>query len=308
MGVQTLKYGAFLVAGLVGAVLLIQGTGSVLTVPGSAAGGITFAASDSSAAPGTETSLPLALTGTSAPRTATRTAPPSGATTSETTSSAATSSKPASLKPASSGNAVTLARTTSAAAASSDGAVPEAHTQISDWSSAPTSTCPAAISGTTAGAPSDVSVNSIPGTNSDDMNSFATEYNAIRVANCLKPVPFANIRFSTCLEQRLFWMADDPSSNPYSAWGHTGTAKRSDGLPIVGCDGDLAGGSGYTGAMVADAWWDSSDHRASLYQPSFTGSTANVCIYFALTHGGYNNPGPNEPYSFTRAAAYWGSC
>jgi hypothetical protein len=29
-----------------------------------------------------------------------------------------------------------------------------------------------------------------------------------------------------------------------------------------------------------------------------------VCIYFAMTHGGV----PNEPYSFTRAAARWGGC
>ena len=180
------------------------------------------------------------------------------------------------------------------------------HTLISQETAAPS--CPANVTGSTAGAPGDVSVDDIPGTTSADINSFATEYNAIRVAACMKPVPLANIRFSSCLEQRLFWMADDPSSNPYSAWGHTGTAVRSDGVPIVGCDGDLAGGDGYTGATVADAWWDSLEHRASLYVPSYTGSNANICVYFALTHGGYNNPGPNEPYSFTRAAAYWATC
>jgi hypothetical protein len=106
----------------------------------------------------------------------------------------------------------------------------------------------------------------------------------------------------------MWWMADDPSTDSASAWGHTGTAVRSDGVPIVGCDGDLAGGSGYTAASVALAWWDSADHRASLYQPGFTGSVAGVCIAFAMSHGGVNVPAPNEPYSFTRAAAYWYNC
>jgi hypothetical protein len=106
----------------------------------------------------------------------------------------------------------------------------------------------------------------------------------------------------------MWWMADDPSTDSSSAWGHTGTAVRSDGVPIVGCDGDLAGGSGYTAASVADAWWVSPDHRASLFQPAFTGNVASVCIAFAMSHGGVNVPGPNEPYSFTRAAAYWYSC
>jgi hypothetical protein len=106
----------------------------------------------------------------------------------------------------------------------------------------------------------------------------------------------------------MWWMADDPSTNPLSAWGHTGTAVRSDGVPIVGCDGDLAGGSGYTGATVASAWWASSDHRTSLYAPLFTGNVAGVCIAFAMTHGGINVPAPNEPYTFVRAAAYWYNC
>jgi hypothetical protein len=106
----------------------------------------------------------------------------------------------------------------------------------------------------------------------------------------------------------MWWMADDPSTDSASAWGHTGTAVRSDGVPIVGCDGDLAGGSGYTAASVAEAWWDSADHRASLYQPAFTGNVAGVCIAFAMSHGGVNVPAPNEPYSFTRAAAYWYNC
>ena len=72
-------------------------------------------------------------------------------------------------------------------------------------------------------------------------------------------------------------------------------AHRSDGVPIVGCDGDIAIANGYSGATVAQAWWDSTDHRASLYQPAYKGSTADVCITFAMTHGGYNVPSPNEP-------------
>jgi hypothetical protein len=148
----------------------------------------------------------------------------------------------------------------------------------------------------------------VPGTNSADLASFAAQYNAIRVANCLQPIPFANIRYSSCLQQRMWWMADDPSTDSASAWGHTGTAVRSDGVPIVGCDGDLAGGGGYTAASAASAWWASADHRASLFQPGFTGSVAGVCIAFAMSHGGINVPAPNEPASFVRAAAYWYGC
>ncbi len=103
-------------------------------------------------------------------------------------------------------------------------------------------------------------------------------------------------------------MADDPSTNPLSAWGHTSTAVRSDGVPIVGCDGDLAGGTGYSGASVASAWWNSADHRSSLYEPNYSGNVAGVCIAFAISHGGVNVPAPNEPSSFTRAAAYWYGC
>jgi len=160
--------------------------------------------------------------------------------------------------------------------------------------------CPAAITGQTAGAPGVISPLGVGGTTSDDLQSFAEGYNAIRVANCLAPVPFANIRYDSCMEQRLFWMAEDPSTDPMSAWGHIGS-ERSDGLPSVGCDGNLAGGSNNTGASVAQKWWDSTGHRTSLYKPTFTGSTANVCILFATTHGGV----PNEPYVFLRAAARW---
>lgn len=163
--------------------------------------------------------------------------------------------------------------------------------------------CPSAIGGSTAGAPGRTSALGVAGTTSGDLQSFGERYNAIRVANCLPPVPMSNIRFDSCMEDRLFWMAEDPSTDPMSAWGHIGSV-RSDGVPSVGCDGNLAGGSGNTGATVAQKWWDSSGHRASLYKPTVTGSTANVCILFSMTHGGV----PNEPYSFARSAARWVSC
>lgn len=167
----------------------------------------------------------------------------------------------------------------------------------------PAPVCPAAIGGSTAGAPSRTSPLGVAGTTSDDLQSFAQTFNAIRVANCLPPVPFGNIRYDSCMEDRLFWMAEDPSEDPMSAWGHIGSV-RSDGLASVGCDGNLAGGSGNTGSTVAQKWWDSSSHRTSLYKPTYTSSTSSVCILFSMTHGGV----PNEPYSFTRAAARWVSC
>jgi len=166
-----------------------------------------------------------------------------------------------------------------------------------------TPSCPAMISGTTPGAPSRTSPLGVAGTTSADLQSFAQQYNAIRVANCLPPVPFANIRYDSCMEDRLFWMAEDPSTDPSSAWGHIGS-ERSDGVPSVGCDGNLAGGTENTGGIVAQKWWDSTGHRTSLYKPTYTGSTSGVCILFAMTHGGV----PNEPYSFTRAAARWVTC
>jgi len=143
----------------------------------------------------------------------------------------------------------------------------------------------------------------VAGTSSGDLQSFAAQYNAIRVANCLPPVPFGNFRYDSCMEDRLFWMAEDPSTDPMSAWGHIGSV-RSDGVPSVGCDGNLAGGSGNTGTTVAQKWWDSGGHRASLYKPTYTGGTGGVCILFAMTHGGV----PNEPWAFTRAAARWVNC
>jgi len=163
--------------------------------------------------------------------------------------------------------------------------------------------CPGNVGGSTGGAPGRVSGGGVQGTTSEDLASFAAAYNAIRVANCLYPVPMANIRYDACMEDRLFWMAEDPSTDPASAWGHIGS-QRSDGVPSYGCDGNLAGGTGNTGATVAQKWWNSTSHRNSLYRPTITGPVGGVCIYFAMTHGGV----PNEPYSFTRAAARWGGC
>ena len=164
--------------------------------------------------------------------------------------------------------------------------------------------CPGPVGGSTGGAPgTSYDGGAITGTTSSDLASFASTYNSIRVANCLPPVPMSHIRFDGCMETRLVWMAEDPSTDPMSAWGHMGS-QRSDGVPSRGCDGNLAGGSGNTGATVAQKWWDSLSHRLSLYKPSNTGSTAGVCIYFAMTHGGV----PNESHGFTRAAARWGGC
>jgi hypothetical protein len=165
------------------------------------------------------------------------------------------------------------------------------------------SSCPGNVGGTSGAAPSRTSAGGVAGTTTADIASFAVKFNAIRVAQCLPPIPMANIRYDACMETRLFWIAEDPSTDPNSAWGHIGSV-RSDGVPSVGCDGNLAGGSGNTGATVAQKWWDSLSHRASLYRPSYTASTANVCIAFAMVHGGI----PNEPYGFTRAAARWIAC
>ena len=113
----------------------------------------------------------------------------------------------------------------------------------------------------------------------------------------------SHFRYDSCMEARLFWMAEDPSEDPSSAWGHMGST-RSDGVPSEGCDGNLAGGEGNSGATAATKWWNSSAHQASLYRPSYEGSVEGVCIYFAMTHGGL----PDESASFTRAAAKWGGC
>jgi uncharacterized protein YkwD len=150
----------------------------------------------------------------------------------------------------------------------------------------------------TSGAPSATSALGVSGTTSEDLAVFAAQFNAIRAANCLPPV--TKFIYDSCMEARLFWMAESPSPNPLDAWGHMGSV-RSDGVPSVGCDGNLAGGSNNTGATVATKWWDSVAHRNSLYRPG--SSVSGVCIAFAMTHGGID-----EPDSFVRSAARWVTC
>jgi len=159
--------------------------------------------------------------------------------------------------------------------------------------------CPGYGGSSNSGAPGATSALGVGGTTSDDLASFAAEYNAIRADNCLPPVSY--FVYDSCMEARLFWMAEDPSTDPMSAWGHIGSV-RSDGAPSVGCDGNLAGGYGNSGSTVASKWWYSPSHQASLYRPGQ--GTGGVCIAFAMTHGGV----PNEPYDFTRAAARWTGC
>ena len=294
MGVQTLKNAVFVATAVVAVVILIQGAGpSVSVVPSHASGNIVAGSATPSSASSALAQLSSA-----------KTAPAAVASTKSTTAASTTAAPQATPVSATSASATVAGRTFTTTPAP----VTSVPTPTQTPTPPPTPTCPTAIGGSTAGAPGAADASGIPGTTSADIASFASQYNAIRVANCLAPVPFANIRYSTCLQQRLWWMADDPSTNPLSAWGHTGTAVRSDGLPIVGCDGDLAGGTGYSGASVASAWWNSSDHRSSLYQPNYSGNVAGVCIAFAVSHGGVNVPAPNEPASFTRAAAYWYGC
>jgi hypothetical protein len=163
--------------------------------------------------------------------------------------------------------------------------------------------CPGNVGGSVRGAPGITSAGGVGGTTTGDLQSFAATYNAIRVANCLEPVPMGNFRYDPCMEQRLFWIAEDPSPDVNSAWGHSGTP-RSDGAPAVGCDGNLAGGSGNTGGTVAQKWWNSASHQKVLYRPSYAGSTGGVVICFAMVHGGL----PADGYGFSRAAARWGGC
>jgi len=160
--------------------------------------------------------------------------------------------------------------------------------------------CPGMPGGGAGGAPGSYSGQGVAGTTSDDLASFAYQYNAIRVANCLDPIPFGNFYYDSCMEARLFWMAESPSPDPLDAWGHEGST-RIDGVPSTGCDGNLAGGGGNTGSDVAQKWWDSYSHRASLYRPG--SDVGGACIAFAMTHGGID-----EPYDFTRAAARWTGC
>ena len=175
--------------------------------------------------------------------------------------------------------------------------------------------CPGGVGGGTGSAPGTTSSGGVGGTTTADLASFASNYNAIRVANCLNPVPMGNFRYDSCMESRLFWMAQDPHYNPGNTWGHTGVRSLlpdeagsfySDAVPSVGCDGNLAGGSGMSGAGAASRWWESTSHRNSLYKPSNTGSTGGVCIYFAMTHGGIGMESGIS--SYTRAAARWSGC
>ena len=175
--------------------------------------------------------------------------------------------------------------------------------------------CPGDVGGSTGSAPGAVSSGGVQGTTSSDLASFAANFNAIRVANCLNPVPLANFVYDSCMENRLFWMAEDPSTNPNNTWGHIGVVSKeadangvlyTDAVPSVGCDGNLAGGQNMSGAGAASRWWISLPHRNSLYRPSTTGSTAGVCIYFAMSHGDGSLGAEN--YNFTRAAARWGGC
>src|SRR5690606_23956964 len=78
--------------------------------------------------------------------------------------------------------------------------------------------CPGNVGGGPGGAPGITSAGGVGGTTSGDLASFAAAYNAIRVANCLHPVPMSNFRYDSCMEARLFWMAEDPSTDPMSAW------------------------------------------------------------------------------------------
>jgi hypothetical protein len=148
-----------------------------------------------------------------------------------------------------------------------------------------------------------VSAGGIGGTTQQDLDAFAAAFNGERIAHSLAPVPAANFRYDPCMEQRLFWMAEDPSPHVASAWGHIGS-RRSDGVPSVGCDGNLAGGLNDTGATVAVKWWNSVPHRIALYKPPYLGGMDTVCIDFAMTHGGL----PDEPTAFARAAARWRYC
>ena len=114
------------------------------------------------------------------------------------------------------------------------------------------------------------------GTTAADLDAFRTAYEEHREAACLGLLPAANVRYDACLEQYLFWVAGDPSPDPLSAWGHKGEVVRSDGVPPVGCDGNLAGGTATTGDVAAAKWWASAPHRSAVYRPDFRGDLAHA--------------------------------
>lgn len=143
----------------------------------------------------------------------------------------------------------------------------------------------------------------IVGTSGDDLAAFAAAFNSLRTAACADALPLANFRIDTCLEEHLFWIAEDPSTDPGSAWRGRG-AVRSDGAPETGCAGSLAGGFGDTAASVAAKWWAAPAHRLVLFRPDAATDAANGCVDFAMVHGGV----PNETHDFVRASARWRDC
>ena len=104
-------------------------------------------------------------------------------------------------------------------------------------------------------------------------------------------------------------MAEGPSSDAASVRGQWGSV-RSSGIPSVGYDGDRAGNSdsdpddgfgrtladgsdsdlddgfGNDASTMATDWGDSPSLRNALHEPDFTGATARVCLFFAMTHRG----------------------
>ncbi|WP_157489644.1 hypothetical protein [Frigoribacterium sp. Leaf44] len=142
------------------------------------------------------------------------------------------------------------------------------------------------------------------GTTAADLDAFRTAYEEHREAACLGLLPAANVRHDACLEQYLFWVAGDPSPDPLSAWGHKGEVVRSDGVPPVGCDGNLAGGTATTGDVAAAKWWASAPHRSAVYRPDFRGDLAHACVGFAAVHGG----APDDSPDFVRSASRWYAC
>ena len=195
-------------------------------------------------------------------------------------------------------------RVSANSAASGPASVEPQTAEPADETTAASGDCAPGLTGSTMPAPSTAfDGGAIVGTSSEDLAQFAEKFNEIRVEHCLEPVPLTQFRYDSCMEQRLVWMAEDPSTDPASAWGHRGSV-RSDNVPSVGCDGNLAGGSDNDGVTVAQKWWDSLAHRASLYRPDIPVVTDEVCVTFAMTHGGV----PNEPLAFTRAAARWTHC
>jgi hypothetical protein len=319
-----LKRSVFLATGfavaIVVAVPFLGGTGAVVTASGVPVGSTVFAASPSVGA----AALGKAAVGATSESIA-ESAEPAARTNSDVQSDAAASAPSSnSTQSEQSGDSVrnnsqaqSLARGIPAAGASRAPGVTarlaaSGHrtivSQKPPTSSAPTDpsppqSCPADVTGDPSTVPGTIAEDGLQGTTNQDLANFALEYNANRIANCLPPIALANIRFDKCLSDRMFWIAEDPSTNPSSAWGHD--LPRSDGAKMRGCDGDIAGGLGDTGTTAADKWWQSTDHRASLYQPKWgNDSYSNVCIGFAIVHGGL----PLGTDSMSRESARWEDC